>query len=234
RCAACDGRRFRPEVLEVRCRGVSIADALDLPAAEVARLYGDVPGVVKALTPLLEIGLGYLTLSQPAPTLSGGEAQRLKLASYLAGAGESERHLYLLDEPTTGLHAADVALLVRALHRLVASGHSVVVVEHHMDVARAADWVIDLGPEAGAEGGRVVGEGRPADVARLDTPTGRALRAALEGPRVAGDAPAPPPRLLEERAIRIQGAREHNLQGAAVDIPPGKLGAITGAAGSGQ
>jgi excinuclease ABC subunit A len=234
RCAACDGRRFRPEVLEVRCRGTSIAELLDLPAADVARLYADVPAVVKALSPLLEIGLGYLTLSQPAPTLSGGEAQRLKLASYLAGAGEAERHLYLLDEPTTGLHAADVALLVRALHRLVAGGHSVVVVEHHMEVAKAADWVIDLGPEAGADGGRVVGEGRPAAVARLETPTGRALRTALAGPPSLGGALARGPRPAPERAIRIQGAREHNLRHVSVDVPSNKLVAITGVSGSGK
>jgi excinuclease ABC subunit A len=234
RCAACDGRRFRPEALEVRCRGASIAELLDQPAAEVARLYADVPAVVKALGPLLEIGLGYLTLSQPASTLSGGEAQRLKLASYLAGAGGTERHLYLLDEPTTGLHAADVALLVRALHRLVASGHSVVVVEHNMDVAKAADWVIDLGPEAGAEGGRVVGEGRPPDVARLDTPTGRALRSLLAGPPFLAVPAERPVAAAQDGAIRIQGAREHNLQHASVDVPRDKLVAITGVSGSGK
>ena len=207
KCGACDGRRFRPEVLEVRCRGLSIADALDLPAADVVRLFGDAPGVRQALQPMLDLGLGYLSLSQPAPTLSGGEAQRLKLARALAEAGTAPGRLYLLDEPTTGLHAADVAVLVGAMHRLVEAGHSVVVVEHNTEVALASDWVLDLGPEAGDEGGRVVGEGPPEAVARLDTPTGRALAGAFRGARRgtvrgasgARAAPAPRPRLARAR-----------------------------------
>jgi excinuclease ABC subunit A len=242
-------------VLEVRCRGLSIAEALDLPAAEVARLFADARGVPEALQPLLDLGLGYLSLSQPAPTLSGGEAQRLKLARALTEAGENEGRLYLLDEPTTGLHAADVAVLVGALHRLVDAGHSVVVVEHNMDVAKAADWVLDLGPEAGDEGGRVVGEGPPETVARLKTPTGRALASALKPrPRKAGPGArepvrAPAPSVRAPRAarrsrggvtrrptdsIRILGAREHNLQRVAVDIPRDRFVAVTGVSGSGK
>ena len=189
KCGACDGRRFRPEVLEVRCRDLSIADALDLPAAEVTRVFADKPAVVAAIKPLLDLGLGYLSLSQPAPTLSGGEAQRLKLAQALAQSGETKGRLYLLDEPTTGLHPADVAVLTAALQRLVDSGHSVVVVEHDMGLAAAADWVIDLGPEAGDDGGRVVGEGPPEAIATRPTPTGRAMAAALgKAVRRCGDA----------------------------------------------
>ncbi len=243
KCGACDGRRFRPEVLEVRCRGLSIAEALDLPATDVVRLFDDVPGVRAALQPMLDLGLGYLSLSQPAPTLSGGEAQRLKLAQALAEAGTAPGRLYLLDEPTTGLHAADVAVLVGAMHRLVEAGHSVVVVEHDMEVARAADWVIDLGPEAGEDGGRVVGEGPPEAIAKLDTPTGRALASARRGddsrdrgtperPRSVAKL-APVPRAGAHR-IRIVGAREHNLQRVVVDIPRDKLVAVTGVSGSGK
>ena len=241
KCGACDGRRFRPEVLEVRCRSLSIADALDLPAAEVLRVFGDHRGVAQALQPLLDLGLGYLSLSQPAPTLSGGEAQRLKLALALAEAGESRGRLYLLDEPTTGLHAADVAVLTNALQRLVDAGHSVVVVEHDMDLAKAADWVVDLGPEAGAEGGRVVGEGCPEAIARLDTPTGRALAAALRGvPRgettlARGTRPAGSAKAAhDQRTIRVKGAREHNLQAVDVEIPRDALVAVTGVSGSGK
>jgi excinuclease ABC subunit A len=256
RCGACDGRRFRPEVLEVRCRGLSIADALDLPAADVARTFVDAAGVAEALQPLLDLGLGYLSLSQPAPTLSGGEAQRLKLARALIESGTAEGRLYLLDEPTTGLHAADVAVLVGALHRLVEGGHSVVVVEHNMEVAKASDWILDLGPEAGDEGGRVVGQGPPETIARLETPTGRALAAAIEptaaprrppttrgSPQGAGTSVRAPraarhARAAElgppARAIRILGAREHNLRHVAVDIPRDKLVAITGVSGSGK
>ncbi len=198
RCPACDGRRFRPEVLEVRCRGYDIAGLLDLPAVEVARLFADNRRVVRALQPLLEIGLGYLALSQPAPTLSGGEAQRLKLAGHLAEAASSQGVLYILDEPTTGLHPADVAVLLAALHRLVDAGNSVVVVEHNLEVARAADWIIDLGPEGGDEGGEVVGEGTPEAIARLDSSTGQALRAdrrtleILSSQGVAAQQPAAP------------------------------------------
>ncbi|HEX9187787.1 MAG TPA: excinuclease ABC subunit A, partial [Vicinamibacteria bacterium] len=245
KCGACDGRRFRPEVLEVRCKGLSIADALDLPAADVVRLFDDAPGLREALQPMLDLGLGYLSLAQPAPTLSGGEAQRLKLARALAEAGEAPRRLYLLDEPTTGLHAADVAVLVGAMHRLVEASHSVVVVEHDTAVARAADWIIDLGPEAGEEGGRVVGEGTPETIARLDTPTGRALAGAFKGARGtsargAGGKAAPRPLPADEPRgrgadfIRIVGAREHNLQRVAVDIPKEALVAVTGVSGSGK
>ena len=237
KCGACDGRRFRPEVLEVRVHGLSIADALDLPAADVVRQFSDATGVREALQPMLDLGLGYLSLSQPAPTLSGGEAQRLKLARALAEPTSAPGRLYLLDEPTTGLHAADVAVLVGALHRLVDAGHSVVVVEHDMQLARAADWILDLGPEAGDEGGRLVGEGAPEAVATLDTPTGRALAEAL------GRRPSPRRTLAETvafvpkdeaRAIQIRGAREHNLQRVDVDIPRDKLVAVTGVSGSGK
>jgi excinuclease ABC subunit A len=208
---------------------------------------------------MLDLGLGYLSLSQPAPTLSGGEAQRLKLAQALAGAGEAPGRLYLLDEPTTGLHAADVAVLVGAMHRLVEAGNSVVVVEHDMEVARAADWIVDLGPEAGDEGGRVVGEGPPEAVARLDTPTGRALAAALarraaaarrKGSRTPAGVtvPAPTTSVRAPRAarraragpspagtaIRVVGAREHNLRQVTVDVPRDKLVAVTGVSGSGK
>ena len=237
KCGACDGRRFRPEVLEVRVHGLSIADALDLPAADVVRLFGEATGVREALSPMLDLGLGYLALSQPAPTLSGGEAQRLKLARALAEAGTAPGRLYLLDEPTTGLHAVDVAVLVSALHRLVEAGHSVVVVEHDMELAKSADWILDLGPEAGDEGGRLVGEGPPERVATLDTPTGRALAEALgrrPSPRRAvAEAVAFAPKAAPS-AIRILGAREHNLQRVDVDIPRDKLVAITGVSGSGK
>ncbi len=256
RCAACDGRRFRHEVLEIRCKGLSIAEVLDLPATEVARLFADVRGLPRALQPLIDLGLGYLSLSQPAPTLSGGEAQRLKLARALTEAGESQGRLYLLDEPTTGLHAADVAVLVGALHRLVDAGHSVVVVEHDMEVAKAADWVLDLGPEAGDDGGRIVGEGPPERVAALATPTGRALASALRMKRrrtplsangkTIGSATRSVRALRAARrsrgagtrkardVIRIVGARENNLDRVDVDIPRDRLVAITGVSGSGK
>jgi excinuclease ABC subunit A len=245
RCGACDGRRFRPEVLEVRAEGLSIADALDLPAAEVSHLFRDEPGVRQALQPMLDLGLSYLSLSQPAPTLSGGEAQRLKIAQALAQAGTSPGRLYLLDEPTTGLHAADVSVLVGAMHRLVEAGHSVVVVEHNLEVARASDWILDLGPEAGDLGGRVVGEGPPEAIARLDTPTGRVLRQVLEGRRPGG----PPPRERVRHALRplsarhegnwgdamrVTGAREHNLQRLDLEIPRERLVVVTGVSGSGK
>ena len=149
KCGACDGRRFRPEVLEVRVHGLSIADALDQPAAEVVRLFGEHRGVRAALSPMLDLGLGYLSLSQPAPTLSGGEAQRLKLARALAEAGTAPGRLYLLDEPDDRASRGGRRGAGGALHRLVDAGHSVVVVEHDLELAKAADWILDLGPGSG-------------------------------------------------------------------------------------
>ncbi|MDI6853879.1 MAG: excinuclease ABC subunit UvrA [Deltaproteobacteria bacterium] len=236
KCPACDGRRFRPEVLQVRCRGHTIAEVLGLPAAEVARLFADDEWVTAALQPLLEIGLGYLTLSQPAPTLSGGEAQRLKLARRLAEARKAGDLLFILDEPTAGLHPANVADLMAALQRLVEAGHSVVMVEHDMDVARAADWLIDLGPEGGAAGGRIVGEGPPEVIAELNTPTGQVLRQPGRPLSLAAEpgAEAYVPMIHRERAIVIAGAREHNLADIRVDIPRNRLVVVTGVSGSGK
>jgi len=236
RCPGCDGRRFRPEVLEVRCRGFDIAGLLDLPAQEVARIFADDARVLGALRPLLDIGLGYLSLSQPAPTLSGGEAQRLKLACRLAQASDARNHLIVLDEPTTGLHPSDVSKLVGALHRLVDAGNSVVVVEHNMQVAKSSDWIVDLGPEGGDEGGRLVGVGAPEQVATLDTPTGRALRGAFAAPGMLPfrRAKAGGRREAGGRGIHVLGAREHNLQHVRVEIPQDRLVAVTGVSGSGK
>jgi excinuclease ABC subunit A len=238
RCPSCDGRRFRAEVLEVRCRGYNIAELLSLPAAEIARLFSDEEDIAEALRPLLDIGLGYLSLSQSAPTLSGGEAQRLKLAKHLAEARRAENLLFILDEPTTGLHPANISDLVGAFHQLVDAGNSVVVVEHDMDVARSADWIIDLGPEGGDEGGQIVGQGPPEEIARLDTPTGRALRKSGVW-SVVEEKSAPARETIGDqsyrnRKIRIVGARENNLDNLKVELPRNQFIAVTGVSGSGK
>ncbi len=186
RCPECHGTRYRPETLEVTYRGKSIAEVLELTAREAFAFFKHRPKVQARLRPLLDVGLDYLRLGQPANTLSGGEAQRLKLASRLATspgaitrAASGPSTLFILDEPTTGLHPADVARLIDCLNALADLGHSVVVVEHSRDLMAAADWIIDLGPEAGANGGRVVAEGTPEEVARSGTETGRVLEAVL-------------------------------------------------------
>ncbi|MGW7492927.1 excinuclease ABC subunit UvrA [Streptomyces luteogriseus] len=161
RCPTCKGRRFRPEVLSVRHEGHDIAEVLQATVDEALTVFGDVPPVAARLKRMADVGLGYLPLGQPATTLSGGEAQRLKLAREL-GRRTTGRALYLLDEPTTGLHSADTARLLGVLQRLVDAGHSVVTVEHNLDVVRASDWLIDLGPTGGAGGGRLVSQGAPA------------------------------------------------------------------------
>ncbi len=162
-CDACRGRRYEPETLAVRCHGQSIADVLDMPCSQAAILFENIPKIRRILETLCAVGLDYLTLGQPAPTLSGGEAQRVKLAAELSRP-DTGCTLYLLDEPTTGLHFDDLAKLLDVLNRLVDLGNTVVVIEHNLDVIKTADWVIDLGPEAGDEGGRVVVAGTPEDV----------------------------------------------------------------------
>jgi excinuclease ABC subunit A len=182
RCPECRGTRYRPETLEITYRGRNIAEVLELTAREAFVFFRHRPKVQARLRPLLDVGLDYLRLGQPASTLSGGEAQRLKLASYLAtspsamtrSAGRSKT-LFILDEPTTGLHPADTLKLLDALNSLLDLGHSLIVIEHSPDVMVCADWIIDLGPGAGDEGGRIVAEGTPEEVARTETATGRVL-----------------------------------------------------------
>jgi excinuclease ABC subunit A len=179
-CHACHGRRFNPATLEILYRGKSIADVLDMTVAEALAFFVNLPALQKSLRPLADVGLGYLTLGQPSSTLSGGEAQRVKLATELARSATG-RTLYLLDEPTTGLHLSDVANLVRVLRQLVSAGNTVVVIEHHLDVIAAADWVLDLGPDAGAAGGRLVFAGPPGELAGCAASiTGHYLRGRMD------------------------------------------------------
>ncbi|SEF16951.1 excinuclease ABC subunit UvrA [Jiangella alba] len=180
RCPVCRGRRFTRDVLRAKYRGHDIAEALSMTVAEAVELFADVPGAVARLRLLDDVGLGYLQLGQPTTTLSGGEAQRIKLAKELARRSTG-RTLYLLDEPTTGLHVDDVARLLGVLRRLVAAGNTVVAIEHDLDVVRTADWVIDLGPAGGAAGGRVVATGPPEEIAAApESRTGAFLRQSLD------------------------------------------------------
>lgn len=253
RCPDCDGRRYRPEVLEVklwsRSAGTSksIADVLEMTVSEAVTFFAAVSEVQHALQPLQTVGLDYLRLGQPVPTLSGGEAQRLKLAGHLAEARRRDRNksrtLFLFDEPTTGLHFHDIARLLSAFQRLLAEGHSVVVIEHNLDVIRAADWIIDLGPEGGASGGEVVCVGTPREVAQCDhSHTGSALRSyekALGRSTEESESLLPiatRPRSIAERehSIRIHNAREHNLKGIDLKIPRDRFTVITGVSGSGK
>ncbi|GHC98539.1 excinuclease ABC subunit A [Streptomyces violarus] len=178
-CPDCGGARYNPETLEVSYRGRNVAQVLDLTVESAAEFFADTPAVARSLGTLLDVGLGYLRLGQPATELSGGEAQRIKLASELQ-RGRRGHTLYLLDEPTTGLHPADVDVLMRQLHGLVDAGHTVIVVEHDMSVVARADWVIDLGPGGGDAGGRIVAAGPPAEVVRAEpSATARYLGRAL-------------------------------------------------------
>ena len=318
RCPDCDGRRYRPETLEVTIApdgkpAKSIADVLDLTVSEAMDYFANSPEVLRRLQPLADVGLEYLRLGQPVPTLSGGEAQRLKLAKHLAphpgplptsrgegdekhsanvidsgsdflsaaGEGESDEDpsgeisadvshslsaprggahgipgfahkgrgevggtLFLFDEPTTGLHFDDIAKLLRSFRRLVDAGHSLLVIEHNLDVIAAADWIIDLGPEGGEAGGQIVFTGTPEQI-RSDTKshTGVALRdyeKAIEKGAFAQPAPvagvvAPHPSLLTPHPfITIHNAREHNLKSINLSLPRGKFTVITGVSGSGK
>jgi excinuclease ABC subunit A len=236
RCPDCDGRRFRPEVLEVKVRGKSIADVLELTVSEAASFFAASPPILSRIKPLADVGLEYLRLGQPVPTLSGGEAQRLKLAGHLAEVGKNElQKLFLFDEPTTGLHFEDVAKLLRALRQLLAAGHSLIVIEHNLDVMRSADWIVDLGPEGGAAGGEVVCAGTPEEVmAHPTSHTGKALREYERAFRPSAEKSVPLQKKLLGNSIRIHKAREHNLKNIDVEIPRGRFTVITGVSGSGK
>jgi excinuclease ABC subunit A len=180
RCPVCHGKRYRKEILDIHYRGRSIADVLEMTAREAFSFFRGQTKVQARLKPLLDVGLDYLRLGQPATTLSGGEAQRLKLASFLSSARRA-RTLFLLDEPTTGLHFADVTQLLDCFDALIGVGHSLIVVEHKLQLMRAADYLIDLGPGAGEQGGQVIARGVPEEVAQVEgSATGAALRATLK------------------------------------------------------
>ena len=253
RCASCDGKRFRDEVLEVRLEGAggrhaNIADVLDMTVTEALGFFANAGAVRALVKPLQEVGLEYLKLGQPVPTLSGGEAQRLKLAGHLAALVapppkraadvQTRGKLFLFDEPTTGLHFDDVAKLLRALRGLLAAGHSLLVIEHNLDVIRAADWVVDLGPDGGDRGGEVVCAGTPRQLREHPTShTGRALReyeAALGQPARAGSVADAPARPAQDNAIVVHNAREHNLKNVHARIPRDAFTVITGVSGSGK
>ena len=269
RCPDCDGTRYRAEVLEVKLAPAagldqdpqSIADVLAMTVTEACEFFRDRKDVLKSLEPLRAVGLGYMTLGQPVPTLSGGEAQRLKLAGHLAqssGKRNRKKLLFLFDEPTTGLHFEDVAVLLRAFQRLLDEGHSLVVIEHNLDVIAASDYLLDLGPEGGDAGGELVFAGRPEEIVACEAShTGLALKEYLASvgltsvERTAEDArlksdlqpgqaretlkvASPQARYAKDKAIHIHHAREHNLKNVDVRIPREKLTVITGLSGSGK
>ncbi|HYF42117.1 MAG TPA: excinuclease ABC subunit A, partial [Ramlibacter sp.] len=270
RCPDCDGKRYRPEILEVtierqpvgalKPRILNVADVLELTVSEAASLFANDRDVIRALQPIVDVGLEYVKLGQPVPTLSGGESQRLKLAGFLAEAAKSGSQtrqglakkgtLFLFDEPTTGLHFDDIAKLMRALRKLLEAGHSLVVIEHNLDVIRAADWLIDLGPEGGDAGGYLVAEGPPEEVKKHPSShTAKALRE-YDGALGVGEPESPfalslpkgsrglrqarPEREVRVDAIQIVNAREHNLKSMSVNIPHNKFSVVTGVSGSGK
>ncbi len=238
-CPVCNGNRYKDDVLDIRYRGANIRDILEMTVDGALALFADQPAITGRLAPLKAVGMGYLRLGQPLSTLSGGEAQRLKLSRYLA-AGRQGRQLFIFDEPTTGLHFEDIRILLECLSRLVDDGHSVIVVEHNMDVVKAADWVIDLGPEGGDEGGCLVAAGTPESIAATaGSYTGVFLKAALNGGGpVVAQRPAPT-HIAESTApytggIMVRGAREHNLKNIHLKIPRNELVVFTGVSGSGK
>ena len=241
-CETCQGRRFNAETLEITWRSKTIYDVLQMTVAEAAEFFERVPKVKRILGTMVEVGLGYVPLGQPSTTLSGGEAQRVKLATELHRPATGNT-LYLLDEPTTGLHFEDVAKLLAALQRLVDAGNTVLVIEHHSDLIKCADHLIDMGPEGGDGGGQLIGFGTPEDIAQLDTPTGHVLaglsqiRDRLKLPALAAEAVLqyhPAAARTGPSQISIRGARKHNLRSVDVDLPHNKISVITGVSGSGK
>jgi excinuclease ABC subunit A len=237
-CPVCEGHRFNRETLQVRFKGKSIADVLEMDVQQALLHFENIPKIRHKLQTLHDVGLDYLKLGQPSPTLSGGEAQRIKLARELVKKSTGQT-LYLLDEPTTGLHFADIKLLLKVLHDFVDVGNTVLVVEHNLDVVKTADWVIDLGPEGGHAGGELIAAGTPSQIAEdQNSHTGAALRRHLNGAAANGQGSASRRRrnrpVPQATAIKVRGARQHNLKGIDVEIPRDKMTVCCGMSGSGK
>ncbi|MEN9535519.1 MAG: excinuclease subunit UvrA, partial [Verrucomicrobiota bacterium] len=253
-CPACNGRRYKSSTLEFTYRGRSIADVLELSASEVAEAFALTPEtptaearlikkIHAALAPLVEVGLGYLKLGQALNTLSGGESQRLKLCQLLSEATLTQlgTKLLILDEPTTGLHFSDIERLLGVFQKLVDAGHSLLVIEHNLDVIKCADWILDLGPDAGANGGHIVAEGTPEEIAKLKSPTAQYLREALKtscAKALVEKSRTKPSRLRTTspsgNSITLRGARHHNLKNLSLEIPRDEFVVISGLSGSGK
>lgn len=238
-CPICQGHRFKRETLAVKFKEHSIADVLEMDIQQALELFDNQPKIRHKLQTLHDVGLDYLKIGQPSPTLSGGEAQRIKLARELVKKSTG-RTLYMLDEPTTGLHFADIQLLLEVLHRFVDAGNTVVVVEHNLDVIKTADWVIDLGPEGGAGGGQVVVAGTPEKVAASKKSyTGRALARVLKGESGPAVERAKKPAKKRRRSagakhLLLEGAHQHNLKKVDISLPREKMSTFCGPSGSGK
>ena len=242
-CPVCEGNRFDRETLEVKYKSHSIAGVLDMDVQEALDLFRNVPSIYRTLQTLHDVGLDYIKLGQPAPTLSGGEAQRVKLARELCKRSTG-RTLYVLDEPTTGLHFEDIKHLLKVLHAFSDAGNTVVVIEHNTDVIKTADWIVDLGPEGGSGGGEVIVTGTPEEVAATEASyTGQVLRNVLNGTHAEmAKQAAESIRQLNPvskdngtiNEISVMGAREHNLQDLDISLPRGQMTVFTGVSGSGK
>jgi len=249
-CPDCEGKRYKNSTLEYRYNGKSIHDILNSTITEAITFFENVEQVsasqakrheqiIHLLSPLVEVGLGYLKLGQPLNTLSGGESQRLKLCQLLSGASVSTgKRLLILDEPTTGLHFTDIERLLAVFQKLVDAGHSLLVIEHNFEIIKSADWILDLGPEAGKGGGKLVAQGTPEQISQFDSSTGIYLKKALankaipksdRGKRISSTASLP-----GAHAISLRGARHHNLKNISVDIPRHQFVVISGLSGSGK
>ena len=249
-CEVCEGKRFNSETLAIKYKGKNISEVLEMDIDTALEHFADIPKVARGLKLLHDVGLDYIKLGQPAPTLSGGEAQRIKLSRELSKRGTGKT-LYILDEPTTGLHFDDVNKLLTILHRLVDDGNTVVVVEHNLEVVNSADYLIDLGPEGGVDGGTIVAVGTPEQIADMpESYTGRALRGDFEilkdgrmeeteGWKKRKDSRLSEASILPAfqsapKAIAVRGATENNLKNIDIDIPHRKMTALTGVSGSGK
>lgn len=237
KCEVCGGTRFNEETLQIKYKGKSIADVLDMDVQEALEHFRSIPKIAVGLKTLHDVGLDYIKLGQPAPTLSGGEAQRVKLAKELCRKSTGKT-LYILDEPTTGMHFADIQKLLDVLNRLTDAGNTVVVIEHNMEVIKTADYIIDMGPEGGDQGGEIVAVGTPEQIAEIERSyTGQILKEVLKNngkkylPETLSKAPLPAHPITN---ISIKGAREHNLKNIDVDIPLNKMTVLTGVSGSGK
>ncbi|MCH2074253.1 MAG: excinuclease ABC subunit UvrA, partial [Puniceicoccaceae bacterium] len=263
-CETCEGKRFKDEVLEIEFKGKSIADILELDIAEAVLFFGDHPHlassarakIVRCLQPLVEVGLGYLKLGQPLNTLSGGESQRLKLVRYLgkiknspsakegltnspSQSGDGSHSLILVDEPTTGLHRSDVKRLIGVLQGLVDAGNSLIVIEHNLDILKVADWIVELGPEAGSAGGKIIAEGTPEQIMEVECETADYLKEAISenttsSKLVAGDPVTYKQEASSIKVLRIKGARQNNLKNISCEIAHNKTTVVTGVSGSGK